>query len=183
MTGSDQPSRRERSRRLAVLLLREDVEDFGRRIVDAHPSVRFMTAASGGVLRSMPAEAPVVRLMDALLNPGLDLPNPELRNARGMLINIVVPTPRDDELESGDLSTVFNETDPGHVAFVDAVFRAMREATKPHVEYLDKAPAPVRIGAAAERWWLEGDNRSFRDAGNSAIYYRVRGQVTLPNAD
>lgn len=165
---------KERTRRLRVLLADDDAQDFGRRVMASHPSVRFVPERSRDVLRSMPRNCDLVDVMDALLHPGLEFPTPQLWNPGGVLVRLQVPMIRDGVLQSGELSTVFNEADPGHVAFVAATFRAMQEATKPHVQYWDGRPAPLRIGPAAERWWREDEARTFRDGSVSYVLYRVR---------
>jgi hypothetical protein len=167
-----------RKRSVRVLLAPEDVEEFGRLVVSERPSVRFRRDNSVEVLRSMPSDATVlIHMADAELAPGYDLPEPDIwLGEDGVGIQLELCRIVGDEMRSGGLSTVFNAANPGHVAFVDGVFAALRRATKPHVEFLTGKPAPLRIGPAAEHWWLADDQRVFRDSGSTAIGYRVKAR-------
>jgi hypothetical protein len=169
-----QPRIRKRSMR--VLLAPEDVELLGRLVVSERSSVRFRRDSSVEVLRSMPSDAAVVvHMADAELAPGYDLPEPDIwLGEDGVGVQLLLCRTVGDEMRSGEMSTVLNAANPGHVAFVGAVFGALRRATKPHVEFLTGKPAPLRIGLAAEQWWLADDQRVFRDGGSTAIRYRVR---------
>jgi hypothetical protein len=170
------PPPRIRKRSLRVILAPDDVEQLGRLVTIVRPSVRFRRDGSRQVLRSMPSDAEsYVDMADAELAPGYDLPEPDIwLGDEGVGIQLLLSKTVGNEMRSGDMSTVLNEANPGHLAFVDAVFRALRMSTKPHVEFMTGKPAPLRIGPAAERWWLDDDDRVIRDGSSQYLLYRVR---------
>jgi len=161
---------------MRVALGPEDVERLGALMVAGWPTVRFRRDDGLAVMRVMPGDAVShVDISDSALAPGLDLAEPDLwQGDAGVGVRLVLSPRRGTEMRTGEMSTVFDGADPGHVAFVDAMFRNLREATKPHVELMSGKLAPVRIGPAAERWFREDDRRSLRDRGTAALYYRLR---------
>jgi hypothetical protein len=165
---------------MRVALAPEDVERLGVLMVAARPTLRFRRDGGLAVLRVMPSDAVShVDISDSALAPGLDLPEPDLwQGDAGVGVRLELSPRQGFEMLTGEMSTVFDAADSGHVAFVDAMFGALREATKPHVELMSGKRAPVRIGPAAERWFREDERRSLRDRGTAALYYRLRPPVS-----
>jgi hypothetical protein len=164
---------RDRQKQVRTALLRDDIEEFGRLLVAERPSVRFMTSSSGPVLRSLPGRDGWIEIYDAELDPGIDDPVPQW-SGRGIGIRFDTGRVAENELFTGDLGTVRDIDDPLQVAFANAVFDAMRRVTKPHLDYWDHRPAPIRVGQAAERRWLEDESFEIRDSLRARINYRVR---------
>jgi hypothetical protein len=162
-------------KRQAFFMTDADLDAFGQRASHERPTVRFFQGDSPTVLRAIPAKGFIVDILDALLNPGLDLPDPDIWiGPEGVGIRLIRSMIHGDLLRSGELTTVFDEADPGQRVFVDDVFRALRLVTKPHVAWPDGKLAPPRIGPDAERWWRAGPGRRLMYWNSDEVVFRLQ---------
>lgn len=164
-----------RTRRMRVLLSANDLEEIGRRLVEARGSVRFMADRSPAVLRTMPRDAAViVAVLDAVVSPGLDRPIPDVGGAAdGMQVSIVTSTiTPDQDMQVGEVNCLLDPDDPEHLAFWDAVARVVRAVTRPHVTFIDGGRVNVRVGTDAEAWFWADDRHGFLDGPYTR--YRLR---------
>jgi hypothetical protein len=157
---------------MRVLLAREDIDELGRLIVEARPTVRFTCSArETTVVSTMPRDPGIlVQIRDAVVSPSVGGPNPALAwNPEGCMVLLHVCAIRENVMQVGEIGTRFNPANPDHVAFVETVLRVATRLTKPHVTYLDGTKVPIRVGPAAEAWWCAEDEHLFGEG-----WYRYR---------
>ena len=155
-------------RQLQILMLPEDEKELSALIVEDFPAVRFVddsiwqSAEPPSVGSIHECRSRYAFIWDTSRFPSL--PSERLEDGRfvgpsaGPVVQVVRSAMKDGALATGRIAAGTDESDPGHVLFIEAVFQLVRKLTSPAIARgTGKRVANIRVGRAASVWAKEGN--------------------------
>ena len=172
-----------------ILFTKKDEENFSKEIRAVFPYVAFIddmywpTRAPPSRASISDCESKFVYIWNRQLFP--KLPSMPRKHGgfhgpqSGMVIQLIRPIPRDNELLSGVMGVGFDKTDVAMKTFVEGVWKILKKLTPEKIVQVDPSTLEVqfprtdiRLGNDAYRWCNEKKGRFLRYNNSPLIYMK-----------